>query len=196
MDCSSQTAIRQGQRSHSQGRYKRCQTWQHHRGKEVQFHGGKMGYGPDLLREGQTRRDCEVWDHIATTQDKSNDPKHQRTTAERSTLGRLEDSTIRQNRRFRRSTDAHRIFFSLSINPGTFSRGLETMVQLVPHHLLFWTHGATGHGTNEAHRISVFFKLFWGLLLCSAVHVPEIIIQNRSSGREVSTPTESNTHII
>ena len=83
MDCSSQTAIRQGQRSHSQGRYKRCQTWQHHRGKEVQFHGGKMGYGPDLLREGQTRRDCEVWDHIATTQDKSNDPKHQRTTAER-----------------------------------------------------------------------------------------------------------------
>ena len=41
-----------------------------------------MGYGPDISRlESPARRDCEVWDHLATTQDKSNDPKHQRTNA-------------------------------------------------------------------------------------------------------------------
>ena len=36
--------------------------------------------------ENRTRRGCKIWDHIATTQDKSKDPKYKRTGAERQAL--------------------------------------------------------------------------------------------------------------
>ena len=40
----------------------------------------------EILRfENRIRRDCEIWNHIATMQDKSKDPKYQHTKAERET---------------------------------------------------------------------------------------------------------------
>ena len=43
-------------------------------------------YRESVRFESRTRRDFEVWDHIATTQDKSNNPKNQCTKAESEAL--------------------------------------------------------------------------------------------------------------
>ena len=48
-------------------------------------------------------------------------------------------------------------------------------------------YGATGDGTNKPIEPHFF---------CSAVHVPEVLIQIRSSRQEAQTTTENNTHTI
>ena len=50
------------------------------REKEIQLHHvGSNLPRKSSIRKNRTRRDCGTWDHIATSQDKSNGPKYQRT---------------------------------------------------------------------------------------------------------------------
>ena len=88
--------------------------------KALQFHYGRMGknqtYRKSLRSKSRTRKHGEVWDHMATAQHKSHDPKHQRTNTERAELWVT----------WRRSSNQLRTLFSLSADSGTFSRWRKT----------------------------------------------------------------------
>ena len=80
-------------------------------------------YRERLRFETRTPRDCEIWDHNATTPDKSKDPKHQRTQEEREAFcGGCRTADVDKYGTCRSSTQEPRILRSFSLNPETCSR--------------------------------------------------------------------------
>ena len=78
-------------------------------------------YREGLGFEARTRRDCELQDHFVTTQDKTNDPKYQRTMEEGDALrSGWRMANVHKTGRAEHKDDVYS-FLSHSFNLGTFT---------------------------------------------------------------------------
>ena len=190
-------AVWQGQGPSPKGRYERFYNWQHQREKDVQHHHRKMGLDPPRkspVRKPQRTRLGNMAPHVATVQDKSNDPHHKSRGRTGSTYERLLGHICRSTRRvvqlqFKKES---REFVILQTSHVEGSPALSSEHSKEKSETKKETHskhsqkrirrdgavllpppgyGMTGYGTNDAHRFRLLQQSFF-VVQCSGSRDP------------------------